>query len=401
MNAPSRFLGALLAIPFAASAQAADWPAWRGKDRTAVTSESVSPAKWGGGPPKAWEKEVGIGSCAVSVSEGLVYTAGNDETEDTIYCLDAKTGNEVWKFSYEAPLLATQFEGGPAATPSVDGGRVYMLSREGLLHCLNAKTGKPVWKVDLVKDLGGAAPEWKYSTSPLIEGRMVIVEPGGKGSSVAALDKATGRTIWKAGDDPVSYSSPVAFTHNGKRYVAVFNVFGLVVRAAANGAEVARHPWKTSYDINSATPIVLGDEIFISSGYGVGGALLKFDGKSLREVWKNDKMRNQFTSSVLWKDHIYGFDDQLLRCLDWKTGESQWDKPGMGKAALIVADGKLVIMSENGDLVVAEADPSGYKELAQTKAVRPRSWVMPVLADGRLYGKNNRGDLVSFDVGAK
>ncbi len=385
-----------------ATVSAVDWPGWRGLGRDAVTTESGWTTNWpSGGPPKLWEAEVGIGSCSVAVSDGRVFTAGNDDTQDTIFAFDAATGKPIWKHSYAAPVLATQYEGGPAATPTVDKGRLYTLSREGLLLCLEAATGKKVWSADLVKDLGGQAPRWMYATSPLVDGDLVIAEPGGRGSSVVAFNKTDGRVVWKSGSEGTSYSSPVAFDFRGKRCVAIFNVFGLVILDKASGKELARHPWKTSYDINAATPIIAGERIFISSGYKVGCALLEFTGNSLRELWRNKNMHNQFNSCVLWQGHIYGFDEKELRCLDLKTGESKWSQGGMGKASLIVADGKLVIMSEKGELVVAEATPAGYKELARASAVRPRSWVTPVLANGKIYAKNNRGDLVCFDVSRK
>ena len=188
------------------------------------------------------------------------------------------------------------------------------------------------------------------------------------------------------------------FSFNGQSELATFNAFGLVVRAAATGKELARYVWKTPYDGNIATPIVAGDKIFISSGNNKGCALLQFTGTALTELWKSTAMRNHFTNSVLWHEHLYGFDESALTCVSFATGTTKWKQDGLGKGTLMVAGDKLIILSEAGTLVVAAATPAGYKELARAKVLTGRCWVVPVLADGRLYVRNNAGNLLCLDV---
>ena len=382
--------------------QAADWPQWRGTNRDGISAEAGWSAQWdAGGPKQLFKLNVGIGCSSVAVSRGRLYAIGNTNNTDTVSCLDASTGKEVWRQSYPSPLDPNSFEGGPCATPTVDGSLVYTLNRAGDLHCLDAATGKVVWAKNLVNDFGGKAPKWGYAGSPLVLGKVVVVDVGAPGAATVALDKATGVVAWKSGDEAASYAAPMAFESGGKKYLALFNAFGLVVREADGGKAVAKQEWKTSYDVNAATPIICGDKLFVASGYGKGGAQFQFAGSELKYVWQTKKMRNQFSNCVLWQGCLYGFDEARLTCLDFTTGDVKWTQEGLGKGSLMLADGKLIIQLEKGDLVIAAAAPDGFKEQARAKVLDQRCWVVPVLANGRIYCKNNVGDLVGLDVGGR
>ena len=211
----------------------------------------------------------------MAVEAGRLYTMGNNDNTDVVFCLDAATGTEIWQHTYPQSLALRQFEGGPAGTPTVDGDKVYTLSHEGDLFCLAASDGKVLWRKNLPMDFDGSRPRWGYAGPPLVDGNLVIVDSGGVGASTVALDKATGALKWKAGDDGAGYSSPVAFNLAGSRCVAVFKADALVGLNAADGQELWRFPWKTAYDINAATPLVLSDKIFITSGNATGCALLQ------------------------------------------------------------------------------------------------------------------------------
>lgn len=390
------------AVCAGATASGADWPQWRGPKSDGVSLEKGWSAQWpGGGPKERWRHDTGISCSSVAVVKDRVFTMGNRNDNDTVWCLDAKSGKVVWKFAYACPLDPHQFEGGSGATPTVDDGRVYTVSRAGHLHCLNALDGKQVWSKHLEKDLGGKAPTWGYSGSPMILGNLLLIDVGAKGASTVALDKKTGAVVWKDGDDGAGYATVMPFEHGGKTRLACFNAFGLVVRDAASGRELARARWKTSYDVNSATAVVSGDHIFISSGYNKGCGLFAFDGNSLKSLWENRDMRNHFNSSVLFEGHLYGFDESKLACMDFKTGAVKWTQDGLGKGSLMIAGGKLVIQGERGDLVIADADPAAFKELARAKVLKDRCWVVPVLANGHIYCKNNNGDLVCLDVAGR
>ena len=228
--------------------------------------------------------------------------------------------------------------------------------------------------------------------------QWLLLDVGAADGAFMALDKDTGAIAWKNGNDPVGYSTPTLFTFQGKPSLAVFNGFGLVVHELGDGKEVARFAWKTKYEVNAAVPIVLDDKIFISSGYGTGCALVQLKPGSLTALWQNKAMRNHFASCVLWQNHLYGFDESTLTCMEFATGIVKWTEASLGKGALMLADGKLIIQGEKGELAVAAADPTAYQELARTKVLNGKSWVVPVLANGRLYVRNNAGDVVCLDV---
>jgi outer membrane protein assembly factor BamB len=382
-------------------ANAVDWPQWRGINRDGRSTEEISPASWGkDGPKQLWKKQVGTGVSSMAVRGGRLYTMGNNGGMDVVFCLDAATGAEIWKHTYPQALDARQFEGGPAGTPTVDGDKLYTLSHEGDLFCLAAASGKVVWSKNLQKDFGGSRERWGYAGSPLVDGNLVIVDSGGAGASTVALDKTTGALKWKAGDDGPGYSSPIAFNLAGTRCVAVFKGDALVGLNAANGQELWRYRWKTSYDVNAPTPLVFGDKIFITSGYGTGCALLQVGPGKATEIWRNKNMRSQLASPVLVQGYIYGIDGNVgggeLRCLDLGNGEIKW-KQNIGGGALISAGGHLLALNERGELIVAEASPTSYRELARAQVLGGHCWVAPAVADGKIYCKNNQGTLVCLD----
>lgn len=394
-----RMLALVCSFAVCGATRAEDWPQWRGPSRDGISVETGWSARWpAGGPKEIWRKNVGISCSSVAVVKDRLFTMGNQSDQDIVWCLDVNSGAPVWKHSFANPLDPHQFEGGPATTPTIDGDRVFTLSRAGHVLCLQAGDGKPVWSKHLVKDLGGKVPTWGYSGSPLVIGDLLFVDVGAGDGTTMALDKRTGRVAWKSGRGDASYGTIAPFRHGGTECLASFTAFGLVVREMRSGKELAGFPWKTSYDVNATTPVVSGDKIFISSGYNKGCALVKFDGRSLQAVWESRKLRNHFNSSVLWKDHLYGFDESKLACLDFATGEVKWTQDGLGKGSLMLADGKLIIQGERGDLVIAEASPASFKELARAKVLKDRCWVVPVLANGRIYCKNNTGDLVCLDA---
>jgi outer membrane protein assembly factor BamB len=389
---------ALLLSVLAGPSLAADihsWPTFGGPHRNWISDEAGWQAKWSNeGPKKLWQQSVGIGFSSFSVADGRVYTVGYEGEKDTVYCFNAETGEVIWKYSYPAPLLDKYYEGGPGGTPTIDGARVYTVSKVGDFFCLDAATGKEIWKKDLKKEIGAQLPEWAFAGSALIEGQMVILDMG----KVVAFDKEKGNIIWQTEDYGSAYSSPIAFDLEGTRCIAVLPNFGLVVVDAKTGKEICKSPWETKYGVNAATPVVIGDKIFVSSGYDAGCTLVDVAGKKANVLWKNENMRNHFTSSIAWKGYIYGFDESVLTCLDVKTGEPKWNQEDLGKGSLMIADGTLIVLSEKGELVTAEPSPEGFKEISRAQVLGGKCWTVPVLANGRIYCRNAKGDVVCVDV---
>ena len=373
-----------------------DWPRWRGPNHNGISSEKRWLSTWPDeGPEQLWKASVGVGFSSVAVGDGRLYTMGNTEGADTIYCFDAETGAEVWKYSYPCTAGGDSFEG-PASTPTVDGKSVYTLSHEGDLYCFDSGSGEVIWSKDLLKDFEAKRPAYQYASSPLILGNMLVLEVG----ITLALDKSTGELIWKTKDYGGGYSSPAAFHLDGSQCLAIFNESGLVILDADKGEELGQLQWKCKYNVNAVTPIISVDKVFISTGYNRGCALVQISGNEPVIIWENKNMRNQTNNSVLWEGHLYGFDEEQLRCLDFQTGNVKWSQRGLGKGSLMIADGKMVLMSDKGELAIAEASPDSYMELARTKVLGGLCWTVPVLSGGRIYCRNHEGDLVCVDVRA-
>ncbi len=390
-----------------AAGAAKDWSQWRGPARDGISAETDWLTQWPqGGPKVLWKANVGSGFGAVAVAGGRLYTMGNTGKNDVVWCLNADTGKLIWKDTY--PCKKGGYPG-PRATPAVVDGRVYTLSRQGHARCYDAATGQVVWKKDLAQELKLKVPGWGIAGSPLVDGNLVIYNVGNAG---AAVDKATGRVVWQTGGGKSGYGSPIAYDMNGKRCVLVFAGRGLSCRDIKTGQSLWQVPWKTSHDVNAADPIVVGDKIFITSGYGSGCALLKVAGGKATIVWRGKQMASQFSSCVLYKGHLYGVHGNtgmremtgkaVVRCIELATGKVKWSSERIYMGALMLAGDKLIIQGDGGWLSVAEASPDGLKVISRAKVLDGMCWTMPVLAGGRIYCRNNkRGELVCLDVRAR
>lgn len=382
-----------------------DWPCWRGPDHNGISTESDWTAAWPAeGPKPLWKASVGLGFASVSVSQGRVYTTGNQKETDTVYCLDAGTGRPIWKHDYPCPQVVgpKYYDGGTSATPTVAGQQVYNLSRKGDLVCFDAASGKIRWQKNPVEELGLKINEWGFAGSPLVEGELLLLNVGGAGT---AVEKATGKVVWTSGKEAAGYSSMVPFNAGGVRCVAFMALKAMVIVEVKTGRELARVAWDTGYDTNCADPVVAGDEFFISS-YDRGGAVVRLAGGKIVNGWKDWTMHNHLNSSVLLEGHLYGINGQAgksgdLRCVDFKSGEVKWVQPGIGIGSVMAADGKLIVLSEKGELLVAAASSGGFKPLARAQVLGGKCWTVPVLANGRIYCRNAKGDLVCLDVKGK
>ncbi|HEV2845018.1 MAG TPA: PQQ-binding-like beta-propeller repeat protein [Thermoanaerobaculia bacterium] len=327
------------------------------------------------------------------MSKNRLITAFGEGSNDFAAAYDATTGTQLWKTPL-GPKFVSDQGNGPRSTPTVDGDMVYTLTATGKLAALNAADGKKVWGRDLRGELGADPPQWGISTSPLVEGNLLLVDAGGSGGkSLVAFDKKTGKTVWATQNEQAGYSAPIAITVGGVRQIIFFTGRAVLSVSPKDGKLFWRVPWQTDYDVNAATPIfVAPDKLYISSGYGTGAALFKLKvagGKvSADEVWTSRKMKNQFSSSVLHNGHIYGFDNSVLKAINVATGEEVWKESGFGHGSLILADGHLVVLSERGKLLLVEASPAGYREKGSTQILSGKCWTAPTLANGRLYLRN-------------
>ncbi len=404
----SRACAALLIL--AGPVVADDWPFFRGPNSNGISTETGWTTQWpSSGPKVAWRTDVGIGASSVSVVGNRVITMGSrkEKDEEVVWCLDSESGEVIWQFSYPSKFDARQFEGGPASTPTVDGPFVYALGYRGQVHCLGVDDGRVVWRKHLVDDFGGRYSSWKYAGSPLVAGELVIFDTGADGSSSLALEKTTGLKVWGVGHDPAGYSTPIPFEHAGQRGVLVFKARAMVAHDLATGSELWRIGWKTYYDCNASAPSVVGDKLFISTGYGgrsARGALFQLGPGEPRRIWLSQDLETKMNSAVVYEGHVYCVSEKSggqLMCFNLTDGTVVWSESSFARyGTLIIADGKLVVLDEKGDLVIADATPDGYRELARAKVLSGRSWVMPVLANGRIYAKNNKGELVCQDVRA-
>ena len=371
-----------------------DWPQWGGPQRSGVSRETKWDSK--GKAEPLWKTQIGIGYSSVAVQGKRVYTLGFDKDVgvDVIYCLDAATGKELWTETYPAKIFDLYHGGGTLTTPAVDGGFVYVSEREGWLHCLSADKGEVVWQKQCAKEFALDTPQWGFAASPVVLGDAVILNYG----KVFAFDKKSGAPRWQTktsyGD---AYSTPIDLQLGGKPALAIFAGKGLVVLSPSDGSELAFTPWETRYQINAMTPVVLDQRVFISSGYERGCALIDLAGHEPKVTWENKSMRNQMSGCVPWNGCLYGFDDKMLKCMDLE-GKERWRERGLGQGALSIADGRLIVMSEDGELVVAEAAPEAYHELARTKVFDGGTcWTVPVLSDGVIYVRNHAGELAALD----
>ena len=380
----------------------ADWPNWRGPTFDGVSTETGWSTNWpASGPRRLWTAEMGTGFASFAVSGGKVYSAGHADGQDTVWCFDALTGRVVWKHTYQCALIDNLHEGGPAATPTVDGDRVYTFSKEGQLFCFDATSGAVRWSVQLTQRTGVGTPQWGYASSARIVGEKLLLEAG----RLVALNKLTGETIWQTEPFEPGYGTPAVATLGGQTCVVTFNNDGVLVATLAEGKQVGFFPRESSYDTASTTPLVVNDTIFVSSGYRNGGTMLRLEGNELVKVYDARNLSNHMATGILWSGAMFGIDGNSnvsrqcrLVCLDWATGKELWSERGFGCGSLTMADGKLLVLSDDGELAVLRPSLEKLEVITRAQVIEGRCWTVPVLANGLIYIRNADGQVVCLDV---
>lgn len=375
-----------------------DWPNWNGPSHNGLSMETGFASTWPkDGLAPEWTREIGTGFSSTSIVGDRLLSMGHADETETVWCLNSANGEVLWQHTYPGQLLPNLHEGGPGSTPTIDESRVYTLGKEGQLFCLNLDDGSVLWQSMLQEELGVKLPEWGFSSSPRILGKQLILEAG----RVVSFDKLSGKKLWQTELHDAGYGSAAVFEHNGQTLLATLDCDGLRILKAEDGSEVAFTAWKSPYRTNATTPIVVGDKIFISTGYKVGCGLFRLVDGKLKRLYANTNMRNHFNNSILIDGFLYGFDGDshngrnvTLNCVHFESGELKWKQRGLGCGSLIAADGRLMILAETGDLVLAEAASDSFKELARTSFLKGRCWTAPILVNGRVYGRNADGTLV-------
>jgi outer membrane protein assembly factor BamB len=390
--------------PHSDSAVTSSWPGFRGPARDGVVRGPIRVA-WEGLAPM-WKKPIGGGRSSFAVADGRAFTIEQRARNEVVAAYDVMTGRELWTNVW--PERFSQWMGGgegPRATPAWADGHVFALGGRGELRCLDAATGRVVWRTNILQDAGAKNLRWGMAASPLIAGDAVIVLPGGpKGRSVVAYDRRTGKPMWTALDDRQAYVSPMQVTLLGIPQFLVVSADRLVGLSLDRREVLWEFPWTTGHDASAVQPIVIGDQrVFYSSGYGTGAVVIELtkagDQFAVSQVWRNIRMKNRQSSSVLHDGFIYGLDEGILACLDAATGDLKWKGGRYGHGQLLLAGDHLVVITEEGELVLVAATPEKLREVARVPALEGETWNVPAFADGILLVRNT-GEMAAFDLRA-
>jgi outer membrane protein assembly factor BamB len=398
-----RGLTLIAVVALVASVQAADWPQWRGPNRDGISRETGLMQAWpAGGPRVIWTATgLGEGYSSLAVAGGRVYTQGQRGSRQYVMAFDVKTGAKVWETA-TGGVFAESRGNGPRGTPTVDGTRVYAMSADGVLACLDLAAGTVFWSQNVLRTFGGSVPPWGVSESPLVDGDRLIVMPGGRGASLVALNKFDGTLQWKSGNDPAGYSSAVVADIGGVRQIVVLSADAAVGVRADTGQPLWRYTKVANSTANIATPIVHNGQVFVSTEYESGGALLKPGAQAMSEVYYTRNMRNHYSTSVLVDDILYGFNSSILTAMRFSTGEVLWRHRSVGKGSLVYADRHLYVLSEDSLMALVEARPDQYREVSRFEIRQSRypTWSPPVIASGILYIRN-QDQLAAYDIRAQ
>ncbi|MPY88249.1 MAG: PQQ-binding-like beta-propeller repeat protein [Luteitalea sp.] len=391
-------------VPAPAATEVAYWTDFRGPNRDGHYRERPILTSWPDrGLQPVWKQPVGGGYASFAIAGGRAFTIEQRGAEEVVAAYDVTTGRELWTNSWTAAFRERMGGDGPRATPTWAEGHVYALGATGELRCLDEADGRVVWRTNILRDAGADNLPWGMAASPLVVDGTVIVLPGGtRGQSVVAYDRRTGRRRWSALDDQQAYSSPMLVTLAGVRQMLVFSASRLMGLSPDNGDMLWEYPWKTQFDVNASQPIVIGgNRVFVSTGYGTGAAVIEIGGEeagfAIREVWRNIRMKNQFTSSVLHDGFIYGLDEAILACVDAETGELMWKGGRYGYGQVLLADGHVIVLTEDGDLALVRATPARHEEIVRFPVLDGKTWNHPAMADGYLLVRN-LAEMAAFDL---
>jgi len=411
-----------------AGTRGVDWPRFLGPSGDGKSPETGILTEWDEcGPPVVWHRELGTGYGIGSVAGDAFYQFDRVGDRARLRCLDRHTGTLLWQFAYPTDYEdLVGYDNGPRSSPVIDDGRVYIYGAGGMLHCLRAEDGRLAWKVDTAKRFGVVQNYFGVGSTPVVEGDLLLVMVGGSppecqelgrfnldravgdGTAIVAFDKRTGRVKYTASDELASYATPQLATIDGRRWGFVFARGGLVGFDPWSGEVDFHYPWRSRLrdSVNASTPVVVGDEVFISETYGPGSSLLRVEPGDYEVVWsdppgRHKAMQTHWNTPIYHQGYLYGSSGRYsgtaeLRCIEWKTGEVVWSRPGLRLASLLYVDGHFVCLSEDGKLRLVKATPQAYSQVAEAVVrerpggrvlINPPAWAAPILSHGLLYAR--------------
>lgn len=383
---------------------AAYWTDFRGPLRDGHYRERPVRTAWPAeGLKPLWKQPVGGGYASFVSAGGRAFTIEQRGPQEVVAAYDVATGRELWTTGWDTVFRESMGGDGPRATPTWADGRVYALGGAGELRALDEASGRTVWRTNILEDARASNLQWGMAGAPLVVDNTIVVLPGGRnGQSVVAYDRASGARAWAALDDQGAYASPMLVTIGGVRQILVFSAARLVSITPGGERVLWEYAWRTNYDVNASQPLLISENrIFISSAYGTGAAVIELTPSAgaftVREVWRNIRMKNQFTSSVLHEGFIYGLDESILACIDAATGAVKWKGGRYGYGQVLLASGHLIVLTEEGDLVLVRATPESHQELARSPALQGKTWNHPAMTDGYLLVRNGN-EMAAFDL---
>lgn len=408
-------VGAVLAgwVLAPSGSDAGDWAQFRGPTGDGISADAAISRDWKAkAPPVLWSMPLnddGWGNPCVAkdrvyvVDHEVSGQPGAQNHTDVVRALDFKTGRVIW--SVNTPGLNKSRYGFTGSSPAFEAGKLYVVNRAMVATCLDAATGRQIWQRQAGSDFSAKAAEtsWGFTASPLVCGKFLILVPGGPEAAVVALNKETGETLWKVPGGPAGYATPILYGEGDKQQVVVFKSEGLIGLNPADGRRLWILPWPTAHNQNSATPIIIGKRIFITSAWGVGAALVDITDNKPTVVWRSKDLQCRFSSPVYLNGLIFGVSEPQvpgrLVCLDAVTGETKWKQPGFDFGPIGAAGGLLlVVQGKTGEIVLVRADSTEYGELGRIQPAPPaNAWNNPIVVDGRMLVRNLKS-LVCLDV---
>lgn len=379
-----------------------DWPNFLGPDRNGISADTNLLSNWPEeGPPLVWEREIGEGYGAPVIADGKLIFFHRVGDNEVVACVSAVDGSDViWTQSYPTRYRSQYGDGGgPRSSATIDGDRVYTFGAEGVLTCLDFGNGNIVWQREVNKQYKVSRGFFGAGSAPVIEGDLLFLNVGGSGAGVVAFDTSTGDAVWQITNDKASYSTPIVATIHGERLAIFHSRNGLLILEPKTGTLLHSYPFQSPMNASAiaATPLVIDDTIFLSAAYGVGSVALRITPDGLEEVWKSlSAMQNHWATSIYHEGYLYGVNGRheggsKLRCIDFETGEVQWDAGrNLIRVTMIMADGRLIAVTERGELGLLEVNPKEYKEIATARVMPARVRTPPVLAQGLLYLRSDR-----------